>query len=211
MKKRFWKIEYSYTLIVIFTILLFMIPTSFSSKNARYISRWNEVYNNLDYLFTAMSAQADSDIMKGLKNAKTSQNREVFMMMLAKSYLDLAEIKNIKRRYNPLYMNGEQVKSLDQYNFENYYIHSSGAIIGLKDLDNDDNLSPGFVMSIDINGIKPPNAWGRDIYGVNIFSDGKINPLGYGWSVEDLQNDCSELGSGISCSYYYRIGGNFTE
>ena len=211
MKKRFWKIEYSYTLIVIFTVLLFMIPTSFSSKNARHISRWNEVYNKLDYLFTAMSAQADSDIMKGLKNAKNSKDREIFMMMLAKSYLDLTEIKNLHGKYSPLYMNGEPVKPNDMYNFENYYVHSNGTIIGLKDLDNEDDRTPGFVMSVDLNGKKAPNMWGRDIYGVNIFSDGKITPLGYGWSVEDLRKDCSDLGSGISCSYYYRIGGNFTE
>jgi hypothetical protein len=211
MKKRFWKIEYSYTLLVIFAVLLFMLPTSFSSKNARYISRWNEVYNKLDYLFTAMSAQADSDIVLGLKKTKTPETREIIMMHLAKTYLELDEVKNIHKRYSPSYMNGIKVNPKDEYAFESYYVHSSGAIVGLKDLENNDDRSPGLVMSVDVNGIKGPNAWGKDIYGINIFQDGKITPLGYGKSVEFLKKDCSSQGSGVSCSHYYRIGGNFNE
>lgn len=211
MKKRFWKIEYSYTLLVIFTVLLFMVPTSFSSKNARYISRWNEVYNKLDYLFTAMSAQADSDIVRGLKNAKTSEMREFFMMYLAKSYLELDEVKDIHKKYIPSYMNGVKINKNDEYAFESYYVHPSGVIVGLKDIENKDDRSPGFVMSIDVNGIKGPNIWGKDIYGINIFQDGKITPLGYGKSVEFLKKDCSVQGTGVSCSHYYRIGGNFNE
>ena len=211
MKKRFWKIEYSYTLIVIFTVLLFMIPTSFSSKNAKFISRWNEAYTKLDYTFTAMSAQADSDIVRGLKNAKTSEEREFYMILLAKSYLNVNDAGKLKDKYHPLYMNGEKVDSGTFYDFENYYIHPSGPIIGIKDIANRDDRSPGLVMMIDLNGVKAPNMWGKDIYGINIFSDGKITPLGYGWPVDALKRDCSPEGSGISCSHYYRIGGNFNE
>ena len=211
MKKRFWKIEYSYTFIVIFTVFLFMIPTSFSSKNAKLISRWNEIYTKLDYIFTAMSAQADSDIIKGLKSAQTSDVREYYMMLLAKSYLDVTDAGKLKSKYQPLYMNGSQVEENNRYAFENYYMHSSGAIVGIKDLENKDERSPGFVMLVDLNGIKKPNMWGKDIYGINIFLDGKITPLGYDWTVEDMKRDCSENGTGISCSHYYRIGGNFSE
>ena len=58
MKKRFWKIEYSITIFVVFAIILLLIPTSFiSSKEATYISKWNETFNKIDYTFTAMSAQ----------------------------------------------------------------------------------------------------------------------------------------------------------
>ena len=212
MRKRFWKIEYSYTLIVIFTIILFMIPTSFSSKNARFISTWNEAYTKLDYIFTAMSAQADADIIRGLKNAQTSDVREYYMMMIAKSYLDVADAGRITKNYHPLYMNGNRVAENDVYFFENYYIHpETDIIIGIKDLENKDARSPGFIMLVDLNGIKKPNMWGKDIYGINIFLDGKITPLGYDWSVDTMKKDCSEGGTGVSCSHYYRIGGNFSE
>ena len=66
-------------------------------------------------------------------------------------------------------------------------------------------------MLVDLNGIKKPNMWGKDIYGINIFLDGKITPLGYDWSVDTMKKDCSEGGTGVSCSHYYRIGGNFSE
>ncbi len=66
-------------------------------------------------------------------------------------------------------------------------------------------------MMFDMNGIKGPNIWGKDIFGINIYIDGKITPLGYDWNLEELKQDCSEHGSGVSCSHYYRIGGDFNE
>ena len=211
MKKHFWRIEYSYTVIVIFAILLLMIPTSFYSKEAAYISKWNEAYNKLDYIYTAMSAQAESDIVKGLKNAKTHEKREFFMMELIKLYLDLNELEKWENRYSPQYMNGNKVNKNDEYYFKNLYVHKSGAIIGIKDLDNNDNRTPGFMMVIDLNGMKSPNTWGKDIFAINIYSDGKIRPLGFGNSVSDLKKDCSISGTGVTCSHYYRIGGDFNE
>lgn len=211
MKKRFWKIEYSYTLIVIFAIMLFLVPTSFRSKEAAYISRWNEVYNKLDYLFTAMSAQAESDIVKGLKNAKTHEKREFFMMELVKLYLDLSAVEKWEKKYTQYYMNGNKVLKSDIYSFKNLYVHKSGVIIGIKDLDNKDDRTPGFMMVLDLNGMRQPNIWGKDIFAINIYSDGKIRPLGYGDSVEKLKKDCSSHGLGVTCSHYYRIGGDFSE
>lgn len=212
MKKHFWKIEYSYTLIVIFTVILFMIPTSFSSKEAGHISHWNEVYNKLDYLFTAMSAQAESDIVKGLKNAQTLEQREFYMMQLVKAYLELTELnKSQKKRYSQQYMNGNKVNKKDIYHFDNIYVHKSGAIVGIKDINNKDELSPGFMMFVDLNGVKSPNIWGRDIFGIDIYSDGKIKPMGHEKQVTELKKDCSVHGLGVSCSHYYRIGGEFVE
>ena len=211
MKKNFWKIEYSITLIVFFTIVLFMIPTSFNSKNALYISKWNETYNKIDYMFTAMSAQADSDIARGIKNAKTNQQREFYMIQLVKTYLRLNEQNKLSKKYTQHYMNGIEVNKKDFYYFNNLYISESEKIVGIKDINNTGPTEPGFVMLIDMNGIKKPNTWGKDIYGINIYSDGKIKPLGYGWDVQKFKKDCSDKGTGISCSHYYRIGGEFTE
>ena len=66
-------------------------------------------------------------------------------------------------------------------------------------------------MMFDINGILPPNRWGKDIYGVSIFDGGRIEPFGYDEDMEDLREDCSKQGSGVSCSYYYKIGGGFDD
>lgn len=209
MKKRFWKIEYSLTLLALFAFMLFMIPTSFSSKGAMYISKWNEAYEKIDYMFSAMSAQADSDIVKGLKNATTNEKREHLMILLVKPYLRLHEAQT--RKYRPHYMNGKLVMKKDFWHFDKLYKTENGLIVGIKDIENENDLEPAFMMLVDMNGTKLPNAWGRDIYGVNIYADGKVRPLGYAWDVAKLKKDCSQSGTGISCSHFYRIGGEFRE
>lgn len=212
MKKRFWKIEYSITIFVIFGIALLLIPTSFmSSKEATYIAKWNETFNKIDYMFTAMTAQADSDIIKSLHKAKTNEEREHLMILLVKPYLRIHESDILTRNYTQHYLNGNKVPKKDKYYFDKVYTTYNGTIVGIKDIKDNDIFHPGFIMLFDMNGPIGPNTWGKDIYGVNIFSDGKITPIGTNWDISDLKLDCSEKGTGVSCSHYYRIGGEFNE
>lgn len=211
MKKFVWRIEYSLTLIVCFTILLFLIPISFSSKNAEFISKWNDTYNKIDYMFTAMGAQSESDIVKGFKNTKTNDEQERLMMLLVKPYLRLQAQEKLSKKYKPHFMNGKQVGKDNFWYFDKFYIAKSGVIVGIKDILNSDIIEPAFMLLVDMNGIKAPNVWGQDIYGVDIYIDGKVRPFGYGWDIEKLKKDCSPSGTGISCSHYYRIGGEFRE
>ncbi len=209
MKKHFlWKMEYSLTLMAIFIWILFIIPVSFTSKTAEYISRWNDAYNKIDYMFTAMGAQADSDIARGIKNAESNEVREKLMIQLVKPYLRLQELD---RKYKQYYMNGDTVKTGDYYYFGSLYLSDNNKIVGIKDVNNSDMNSPAFLMLVDMNGIKKPNTWGKDIYGVNIYSDGGIRDLGFDKSIDYLKQDCSEKGSGVFCSHFYRIGGGFSE
>ncbi len=212
MRKRFWKIEYSITIFVIFAIILLLIPSSFiTSKEATYIHKWNETYNKVDYMFTAMTAQANENIVKGFHRAKTNEAREQLMITLVKPYLRIQEEDALKTNYNQYYMNGNKVKPTDSFYFDRLYNSSNGQIIGIKDIKDDDIYHPGFIMLFDMNGLKGPNTWGKDIYGINIFVDGKITPIGAGWNIDNVKQDCSETGTGVSCSYYYRIGGEFNE
>src|SRR5574344_553922 len=163
MKKRFWKIEYSITIFVIFAVVLLLIPTKFiGSKEATYISKWNDTYNKVDYMFTAMVAQADSNIVKSLHKAKTNSKREKLMVQLVKPYLRINENNQLSKDYKPVYMNGKRVMPKDNYYFENLYLTHSNTIIGIKDIKN-------------------------------------------------IKKDCSAKGTGVSCSHYYRIGGEFNE
>lgn len=212
MRKRFWKIEYSITIFVIFAIILLLIPSSFiTSKEATYIHKWNETYNKVDYMFTAMTAQANENIVKGFHRAKTNEAREQLMITLVKPYLRIQEEDALKTNYNQYYMNGNKVKPTDPFYFDRLYNSNNGQIIGIKDIKDDDIYHPGFIMLFDMNGLKGPNTWGKDIYGINIFVDGKITPIGAGWNIDNVKQDCSETGTGVSCSYYYRIGGEFNE
>ena len=212
MKKRFWKIEYSLTIIVIFAVALMLIPTQLiTSKEASFISKWNDTYHKMEYIFSAMNAQADSEILKSFKRAKDNHAREELMKNLVKPYLRITESDAITKKYIPHFMNGVKINTNHEYYFEKFYLTKNGSIIGIKDIKDNDIFHPAFIMSFDMNGLKGPNCWGKDIFGVNIFVDGKINPIGTGWDTEELKKDCSETGTGVSCSYYYRIGGDFNE
>ena len=206
MRKEFWTTEYAVATIVLFTIFLFMIPIRFTSDEANYISSWNECYHKIDYMFSAMSAQADSDIVKNFKNAKNNNEREKLMIKLVKPYLRLSYDKKLLKRYHTHYMNGTQTKDGDLYHFKKFYVSENGKIVGVKE-----SSSAGFMMLIDMNGRKGPNIWGRDIFGLEIYSDGEIKALGHDWPIEKMKKDCSKQGLGISCSHFYRIGGQFND
>lgn len=212
MKKHHWKIEYSITVIVIFAMVMLFIPARFiESKEASHISVWNEIYHKMEYVFSAMNAHADSDIAKGFKNAKSNAARETMMMNMVKPYLRISSQNELHKKYTPLYMNGSKVAAGDEYYFERFYLTSNNRIVGIKEVKNHDIYQPAFRMLFDVNGLSRPNTWGKDIFGMNIFVDGKISPLGAGKSIDELTKDCSETGTGVSCSYYYRIGGDFKE
>ena len=211
MKKYKWKIEYSITLFVIFAIVLLLLPSRVvAPKEASYISEWNNIYHKMEYIFNAMNAQADSDIVRGLKNAKDNQEREMLMMNLVKPYLRVDVPNGTIKNYDVYYMNSLKVSSDEEFHFDKLY-KSGTHVIGIKDVKDNDIYHPAFIMMFDVNGRKAPNTWGKDIFGMNIFIDGKISPLGAGLPTDILQSDCSAEGSGVFCSYYYRIGGDFNE
>lgn len=212
MKKRFWKIEYSITFFVIFAVTLMLVPTRFmTSKEATYISNWNDVYRKIEYMFTAMAAQENSKIIEDFNNAKTNDDREQLMMDLTKPYLRITELDKLTKNYSQHYMNGEKVQKNDEFAFNKYYVTYSGKVVGIKDIKTQKVYNPAFIMSFDVNGTKAPNTWGKDIFGINIFVDGHISPLGSGEKIDIIKSDCSPTGTGVYCSHYYRIGGNFNE
>lgn len=81
-------------------------------------------------------------------------------------------------------------------------------IVGIKDLSKKDPKEPMFMIMFDINGVLPPNTWGKDIYGVNIYQT-SLSPFGENLNMDELRTDCSPTGTGVGCSYYYKIGGGF--
>lgn len=212
MKKHYWKIEYSITICVIFALILLFLPSRFiASKEASYISEWNSIYHKMEYVFNAMNAHVDSDIVLGLKNAQSNEKREQYMMNLVKSYLRLNPENKLKKRYKPSYMNSTKVNSKDEFYFDGLYLSQNNHIVGIKNVKDEDIYHPAFIMMFDVNGLKGPNKWGRDIFGINIFLDGHITPLGAGKDKDELSKNCSLEGMGVYCSYYYRIGGDFYE
>ena len=61
-------------------------------------------------------------------------------------------------------MNGKTINKKDAYYFSNLYLSNNGLIVGIKDIQNINNNTPIFMMLIDVNGYKKPNALGKDTF-----------------------------------------------
>ncbi len=212
IKKYYPKIEYSVVLLALFAVILLAVPFSVgSSRQANFISKWNEKFNKVEYMFSVVNAHTTDDMLKSMKNAKDASEREKILLMIIKPYLRINTNKTPNRHYKPKYMNGAHVNKKDLYYFEEFYFSENKTIVGIKDINSTNENDPFFIMMFDMNGLLPPNRWGKDIFGVNIYDEGKIEPFGYSSSLEDLKKDCSKSGRGVGCSYYYKIGGGFDD
>ena len=209
-KRGLLKFEYAVTIVVIFAVLLLIIPVDIESTvQANFISRWNDKYQKLEYMFDVIDTHESDEILKSFKRAQNAEEREAILLNLIQPYLRLTKTK-LPRRYSPKFMNGERISLTDRYYFEDMYVSDNGMIVGIKDIDSPDERAPKFRIMMDINGKLPPNIWGKDIFGVNIFSNG-VEAFGSNLPMEKLKLDCSELGTGVGCSYYYKIGGGFDD
>lgn len=162
-------------------------------------------------MFKVINAHITDDILKSFNKAKTSEEREQLLLPIIKPYLRVnTEMDAPKKHYRPRYMNGAKVYKGQTYYFDEFYFAENNTIVGIKDIKSDKSDDTLFMMMFDMNGILPPNRWGKDIFGVRIL-EGRIEPFGEGMEMSELKKDCSESGTGVSCSYYYKIGGGFDE
>ena len=210
--RKFWKIEYSLTLFAIFAIFVLLLPTTIQNANqASLISKWNEKYNSVNYMFSVLNKHSSEDIIKSLKKAETDEERSHLMILLVQPYLRISKSGITNRHYKPRYMNKSRISKDSEFYFNDFYYTENNTIIGIKDLEQKTPDDPMFMMMFDINGLMPPNRWGKDIFGVNIFSTEHIEPFGANLDLSELKTDCSDKGLGVNCSYYYIIGGGFDE
>lgn len=208
-KRHYLKLEYSIVLFVILGLLLLVMPFSVeNTRQAGFISKWNEKYNRVEYMFSVIKAHITDDMLKSMNKAETPQERESILLMLVKPYLRI-NTEARPRHYKPRYINGSKVYKGQTYYFDDFYFAENKTIVGIKDIKTETQDDAMFLMLFDINGILPPNRWGKDIYGVSIFDEGRIEPFGFNMDMKELKKDCFE--TGISCSYYYKIGGGFEE
>ena len=210
MKLPGWRVEYTITLLIVFTAVLLFIPTSLQSTvQANLITKWKDCYNKLTYVQDVILKQEKQEILTSFRRAKTAEEREELFREILKPYFRLYTTK-ATRRYHTKFMNGDRVGKDSIYYFTDYYFTDKKMIVGIKDIPNTNKTESLFLMTFDVNGILPPNTWGKDIYGVDIRKE-KIEPFGAHLSMEELKKDCSPAGTGLGCSYYYNIGGGFDE
>ena len=106
-------------------------------------------------------------------------------------------------------MNNDKVKEGAKYYFDNFFMTEENQIVGLKWFDKDcHEKTVCGILVFDVNGITPPNTWGKDVFGLNILEKG-IEPIGKDVDAVALKTNCSKNGAGVFCSYFYLIGGDF--
>ncbi len=209
-KKRFWKLQYSVTIFVIIGVILMIAPVSIeSSRQAYFISKWKEVFSRMEYVHQVIRTHISDDMIKNYNMASTSEEKEQIVMMLLKPYLRLTQAK-LPRHYQIFYMNKHKVDKDDYWYFKEYYYADTGVIVGLKDVNRQKASEPVFIMMFDVNGMLPPNTWGKDVYGI-VFYETRVTAIGAEEPMDKLPQDCSPHGRGLYCSYYYLIGGEFEE
>ena len=208
-KKGFTIIEVIAVFLIILGITFFILPVALdNTKQAQFISQWTEAYAQLEYIESVIKAQDDTALKKKFEKAKDNRVIGELVLTTIKPYLRI-KAGVAQSQYHQRYMNKDKVTKGAKYFFDDFYITEENQIIGLKWLDRTcKNKTVCGVLSFDLNGIQPPNTWGKDVFGINILEKG-IEPIGKNEDVTTLKKDCSRYGAGVSCSYFYLIGGDF--
>ncbi|MBQ4114365.1 type II secretion system protein [bacterium] len=191
MKKGFTIVEVA-ILFVIFLIVAFLVaPLSIDDTlQARFTSKWRNVQEDFVNILYAVNSQQEDESISFDK---------AFV-----SAID-AETKQSVKPYKISYMDGTYPSKT--YRFDDYKLTYSNAVISFKMFEEPQENSLGMLM-YDVNGCKGPNVWGKDVFGLELFND-HFEPYGHNESVAEQKRDCSKNGTGLFCSNYYLIGGNF--
>ncbi len=189
MKKGFTIVEVS-ILFVIFLIVAFLVaPLSLDDTiKAKNTSRWRSVQSDFANIFYSINTQKDDD----------------FVFNKAFTTVMSGEISKEIEPYKITYLNGTFPGNT--YRFPNFYITQGNSVVSYKFFDEPQGDLMGILM-YDVNGPQNPNVWGRDVFGLNIYSD-RFEPFCKNDSLSSQKEDCSKNGSGLCCSNYYLVGGS---
>ncbi len=214
MKKAFTLVEIIIVFMLILLTAYLVIPSLVEdTKQIENIAKWKYSYHNIEYIFSGIVAQFSEEDKIRFKKAKNNTQKEKVLFDLINPYLRV-ESKVDPQKYKLAFLNGSKVTSDDYYYFENLYATTTEHIVGLKWLNTPASLSESSPMAIllfDTNGLKAPNKWGFDVFGVNIYLK-KIEP--FGKEIQDdklLEQDCSNKGKGVYCSYYFYTYGGYIQ
>ncbi len=213
MKKAFTIVEIAIVFVLLLLTAYLVIPSLLDdTKQAESVSQWKYAYHNLEYMFSAVSAQLNKSDIEAFVKAEDNKQREMLLFEYLKPFMRTKTAVG-NEEYKTYFMNSSPVKPDDYYYFTNLHITNSDNIIGLKWMTSPENIRPNLPIALllfDINGLKKPNKWGEDIFGINIFAD-RIEPFGKHLDDDVLKRDCSKKGTGIYCSYYYYTYGSYIE
>lgn len=209
MKKAFTVVEIIIVFLLILLTAYLTIPALLDdTKQAEYITKWKYLYSDMESVFFLVKEQKTEALKETFYTGRNNYGKdEQILINLLTPYLRITDKVN-NDKYKPYYLDSTPVRKGEYYDFENVFHTSSNNLVGIKWLGLGDNTTPLAIILYDVNGIKKPNTWGKDIFGINLYKD-EVAPMGKNFNDEDLNLNCSSMGKGTYCSYFYLIGGNF--
>ena len=190
MKKGFTIIEVS-ILFVIFLIVAFLVaPLSLDdTMQAKNTSIWRSVQEDF------------SNISYSINTQKEENNMEFNDALEA---IISNEIKEDGKIYKIKYLDGTYPSNT--YRFKDFKTTFSNATLAVKLFEQPEDEQLGLLM-YDVNGQIGPNIWGKDVFGLKIYTS-RFEPLCKDEPLSKQKQDCSKNGTGLCCSNYYLIGGS---
>ena len=204
------KPAFSFAEIAVVVFLFFAIGCMFLSKvfdisqKSEVIYRWRHTLSNAKYSYEVILLTEKKRLLDTLKLEREVRNKEILSMF--KDTFNLDGIKSTTKKrslknYKYRFLNGLKVQKNTKYKQIIVGINwFNPGCIGTEDLCG--------VMLFDMNGIDPPNRFGLDVFGVNIY-DNRLEPFGTGLSYGQNEKNCRRLETGVTCSKFYLMGGQF--
>ena len=190
MKKAFTIVEVS-ILFVIFLIVAFLVaPLSLDdSLQAKNASRWRNVQSDFANIFYEVNAQKED---------------ENFDFKTAFESVMSGEVKGNVDLYKITFLNGTFPNST--YRFNDFKLTQTNSVVSYKLYETPQDGVLGLLL-YDVNGSVGPNVWGKDVFGLNIYSD-RFEPFCKNDAISVQKQQCSKNGTGLCCSNYYLQGGS---
>lgn len=183
------------------------------SQESSVIYKWRHVLASAQYSYKVVLLTQNEALREYLKFEQPQ--RDVQILDLLKNTLNLdgdvsSKQKSLKH-YKYRFLNGLKVPEDTKYYVKDFVYSPDGKIlVGLNWFNADCLESEALcgVLLFDMNGPKSPNRFGLDVFGVNIYHD-RLEPFGTGLSYENNERNCRHLETGVTCSRFYLMGGQF--
>ena len=198
---------------IVIAVICILFAKIFGVKQeSNIIYNWKKTLMATQYSYNVLLLTKKDELEKIIKLENPVRNEKVlklFRETLNVNTIDTINSSRSLKNYKYRFLNGRRVAKESKYYVENFVYSPDGKIMAGLNWTNDDcfnNDGLCGVLIFDMNGVKLPNRFGLDIFGVNIYRD-KIEPFGSGLSYADNQLNCRRLETGVTCSKFYLMGG----
>lgn len=200
---------------IIIAVICILFAKIFGVKQeSGIIYNWKKTLSATQYSYDVLLLTRKEEMSEIIKLTGEKRNKKIlslFKTTLNVNTIDTVNSARSLKNYKYRFLNGRRIPKDSKYYAKDFVYSPDGKIMaGLNwindDCFNNDDLCG--VILFDMNGIKLPNRFGLDVFGANIYRN-RIEPFGSGLSYEENQINCRRLETGVTCSKFYLMGGQF--